>query len=163
PPYTYIATINVVLRQHALPVFVDSDPETFQIDHRKIEAALTDRTRAILPVHLGGAASHVDALLEIARRRKIPLIEDACQAQQAERRSENGKYLTEMLKQIPGIAPARAYEGCTNNAYHLYMLRYNAEAFAGLPRATFLKALASEGVPASGGYSPLNSQPFLKN
>src|SRR3954447_26302595 len=83
--------------------------------------------------------------------------------QQAKTRSENGKYLTQMLNEIPGIAPARVYEGCTNNAYHLYMLRYKAEAFAGLPRERFLKALKAEGIPASAGYSPLNTQPFLKN
>ncbi len=80
PPYTFIATANVVLRQYALPVFVDSDIETFQIDHRKVEASINQQTRAIMPVHLGGNAANLDVLLEIARRRKIPLIEDACQA-----------------------------------------------------------------------------------
>src|SRR5687768_17001347 len=54
PPYTFVATINAVLAMHALPVFVDTDPRTFQIDARKIEAAVTDRTVAIVPVHLGG-------------------------------------------------------------------------------------------------------------
>jgi len=55
------------------------------------------------------------------------------------------------------------YEGCTRNAYHLYMLRYLKEHFAGVPRATFMKALRAEGVPCSGGYDPLNKEPFLKN
>jgi dTDP-4-amino-4,6-dideoxygalactose transaminase len=68
-----------------------------------------------------------------------------------------------MLKEIPGIAPAKMYPGCTRNAYHLYMFRYDKAQFAGLPRATFLKAMAAEGVPCSGGYSPLNKQPFLTN
>ena len=54
PPYTFVATVNVVLARYALPVFVDINPETFQIDARKIEAAITDRTAAIMPVHLGG-------------------------------------------------------------------------------------------------------------
>jgi perosamine synthetase len=54
------------------------------------------------------------------------------------------------------------YEGCTRNAYHLYMFRYNSEAFAGLPRAAFLKALSAEGVPAATGYSPLNKSPFIR-
>ena len=54
------------------------------------------------------------------------------------------------------------YEGCTRNAYHLYMFRYQKEQFANLPRARFLKALRAEGIPASGGYSPLNKEPFLK-
>ena len=80
PPYTFIATINVVLRQYALPVFVDTDPETFQMDARKIEAAITPRTRAIIPVHLGGNACDLDAILAIAGQHKIPVLEDACQA-----------------------------------------------------------------------------------
>jgi dTDP-4-amino-4,6-dideoxygalactose transaminase len=54
------------------------------------------------------------------------------------------------------------YPGCTRNAYHIYMMRYDREPFAGLPRATFLKALRAEGIPCSGGYSPLNKEPFLK-
>ena len=82
---------------------------------------------------------------------------------QARTRTENAQYLTSMLKEIPGIAPARMYEGCTRNAYHLYMFRYDRAHFADVPRSVFLKALAAEGIPASGGYTPLNSQPFLKN
>jgi len=253
PPYTFVATVNVVLRQYALPVFVDSDPETFQMDHRKVEAAINARTRAIVPVHLGGNVCDIDALTEIAGRRRIPLIEDACQAhlaewkgrkagtfgdsgcfsfqasknlnsgeggailfrdagareraytfhnngsglraiganftyaatgtnlrltefqaalllaqmtrleQQTRTRSANGAYLSSLLREIPGIAPARMHDGCTNNAYHLYMLRYEAEAFSGLPREKFLRALAAEGVPASAGYSPLNTQAFLRD
>src|SRR5262249_40645682 len=83
-PYNVAATRNVVLRQDALPVFVDTDPETFQIDARKVEAAITANTRAIMPVHLGGNVSDLDALLEVARKHKVPLIEDACQAHLAE-------------------------------------------------------------------------------
>jgi perosamine synthetase len=253
PPYTFVATVNAVLLMHALPVFVDSDLETFQIDARKVEAATTERTRAIIPVHLGGAAADLDTLLPIAEKRGIPLIEDACQAHlaewrgrkvgtygtagcfsfqasknlnsgeggailtsdealldacyrfhnnsrgrrntgndfsyrstganlrmtefqaallvaqmtrleaQARTRDENAAHLTSLLKAIPGIAPARMYEGCTRNAYHLYMFRYDASAFSGLPRAAFLKALGAEGVPASSGYSPLNKEPFLED
>ena len=84
PPYTFIATVNVVLRQHALPVFVDTDPETFQMDARKLEAAITPRTRAIVPVHLGGSVCDLDAILAIAKRRGVPVLEDACQAHLAE-------------------------------------------------------------------------------
>ena len=54
PPYTFVATINVVLMQYALPVFVDTDRRTFQIDAKKIQAAITDQTRSVIPVHLGG-------------------------------------------------------------------------------------------------------------
>src|SRR5438128_6775738 len=89
PPYTFIATINVVLRQHAMPIFVDTDPETFQMDARKLEAAITPRTRAILPVHLGGNACDVDAILAIAARHNVPVLEDACQAHLAEWRGKS--------------------------------------------------------------------------
>ena len=253
PPYTFVATINVVLRQHALPVFVDTDLETFQMDARKVEAAISPQTRAIMPVHLGGSVCDLDALLPIAAKHGVPLIEDACQAHlaewkgrkvgtygqagcfsfqasknlnsgeggavlcddedlrercyafhnngsglkyigtsftyntsganlrmtefqgallmaqmtrieaQAKTRTENARYLTSLLKEIPGIAPARMYDGCTRNAYHLYMFRYDQTRFAGIPRSVFLKALAAEGIPAASGYTPLNTQPFLKN
>lgn len=253
PPYTFIATVNVVLRQFALPVFVDTDPETFQMDASKLEAAITERTRAIMPVHLGGNVCDMDRILAIARARNIPVIEDACQAHMAEwknrkvgtfgaagcfsfqasknlnsgeggavltddeslyerayafhnngsglkaigtnfvyastghnlrltefqaalllqqmsrldaqirTRAANGAYLTSLLAQIPGIRPARQYAGCTLNAYHLYMFRYDPAEFSGLSRELFLKALRAEGIPAAGGYSPLNTQPFLKN
>jgi dTDP-4-amino-4,6-dideoxygalactose transaminase len=252
PPYTFVATINVILRQFALPVFVDSDIETFQIDPTKIEAGITSRTKAILPVHIGGSACDLDAILKIAGKHQIPVIEDACQAhlaewrgrkvgtygkegcfsfqasknlnsgeggailtdddnlhdrlytfhnngtsrnqkrttfaydgtganlrltefqaailmaqmtrieEQAKTRTANALYLTAQLKEIPGITPARMYDGCTRNAYHLYMFRYEQEKFAGLSRASFLKALRAEGIPASAGYFPLNKEPFLK-
>jgi dTDP-4-amino-4,6-dideoxygalactose transaminase len=253
PPYTFVATVNAVLLHHALPVFVDSDRETLQIDARKVERAITERTRAIIPVHLGGSAADLDAILAVAKKRGIPVVEDACQAHLAEwrgrkvgthgtvgcfsfqasknlnsgeggailtnddelvercyrfhnnsrgrrntgadfsyrnpganlrmtefqaallvaqmtrleaqskTREQNAAYLTGLLRQIPGITPARMYEGCTRNAYHLYMFRYDPAAFSGLPRGGFLKALAAEGVPASGGYSPLNQEPFLED
>ena len=81
--------------------------------------------------------------------------------EQANTRDENAAYLTAQLEEIPGIHPARRYEGCTRNGYHLYMLRYRPEEFAGLPRARFIDALRAEGVPCAGGYSPLNEEPFL--
>jgi dTDP-4-amino-4,6-dideoxygalactose transaminase len=80
PPYTFVATVNVILSHHALPVFVDSDIETAQIDPGKIEAKISDRTAAIMPVHLGGAAADLDRILPIGQKRKIPVIEDACQS-----------------------------------------------------------------------------------
>jgi dTDP-4-amino-4,6-dideoxygalactose transaminase len=251
PPYTFVATLNVVFLQYALPVFVDSDPETFEMDARKLEAAVTERTAVIMPVHLGGNACDLDAILEIAGRRKVPVLEDACQAhlgewrgrklgtlgaagcfsfqasknlnsgeggailtnddalaercwafhdnararrgrpapplggrganlrltefqaglllaqmtrleEQSRIREENARYLTQQLREIPGILPAQMYEGCTRSAYHLYMLRYQAERFAGLSRDRFLKALSAEGIPCSGGYTPLNKQPFVQ-
>jgi dTDP-4-amino-4,6-dideoxygalactose transaminase len=252
PPYTFVATVNAVMLLHALPVFVDTDVDTFQIDARKVEAAITPRTRALIPVHLGGSAADLDTILPVASRRGIPVIEDACQAHlaewrgrkvgsygstgcfsfqasknlnsgeggavitsdqalletcyrfhnnsrprggngtnfsysrtganlrltefqaalllaqltrleaQAKTREQNAAYLTKRLAEIPGIAPARMYDGCTRNAWHLYMFRYDSSQFSGLARTLFLKALTAEGIPVSGGYSPLNTQPFLE-
>jgi len=249
PPYTFVATLNVILMQHALPVFVDSDRETFQIDARKIETKITSRTRCIMPVHLGGNPVNMDLVLEVAKNHKLPVVEDACQAhtgewrgrrvstlgdlgcfsfqasknlnsgeggailtsdpalhefcksfqnqgqgparaafayarrgsnlrmtefqaalllqqltrveEQSRRREQNAQYLTSMLREIPGISPARMYDGATRNGYHLYMFRYDKAHFDGLARARFLEALEKEGIPCSGGYSPLNKEPFI--
>jgi dTDP-4-amino-4,6-dideoxygalactose transaminase len=232
PPYTFVATVNAVLLRHALPVFVDTDVETFQIDAGKVASAITDRTKVVMPVHLGGAVADLDTILGAAGARGVPVVEDACQAhlaewkgrkvgtygragcfsfqasknlncaeggailtsdsalleacyrfhnnsrgratagstdfsyrgvganlrltefqaalllsqmtrleQQARTRDANGAYLTSLLSGIDGVRPARAYAGCTRNAYHLYMFRYQPQAFAGLPRARFLEAL----------------------
>jgi dTDP-4-amino-4,6-dideoxygalactose transaminase len=84
PPFTFVATINAVLMVGALPVFVDTDLETFLIDAHKIEAAINERTKALLPVHIGGSAADLDAILAIGRKRNLPVIEDACQAHMGE-------------------------------------------------------------------------------
>ena len=90
-PYTFIATINSILMNYALPVFVDVDPETFQIDPKKIEAAITARTAAIIPVHIGGNCADLDSVLAIGKKHNVPVIEDACQAHLAEwRKSKVG-------------------------------------------------------------------------
>ncbi len=81
---TFIATAQSTLNLFALPVFVDSDPETFMIDANRIEERITERTRAILPVHIGGAAADMDKILEIARKHNLVVIEDACQAHMGE-------------------------------------------------------------------------------
>jgi perosamine synthetase len=216
-----------------------------------IEKAITPRTACVIPVHLGGNVADMDAILAIAGKRNVPVLEDACQAhlaewkgkkvsalgalgcfsfqasknlncgeggglltnddrliarsrsfhnngrgfadssfeyvatgcnlrmtefqaaillaqmtrldEQAKRREENAAYLDRGLREIGGLTPARQYPGCTRNAYHLYMFRYDKDAFAGLTRARFLQALAAEGVPASSGYKPLNQEPFLKH
>src|SRR5262245_917882 len=80
PPYTFVATINVVLLNYALPVFVDTDIETFQMDATKVAGRITDRTAAVIPVHMAGGAANLDVILEAAAKRKVPVIEDACQA-----------------------------------------------------------------------------------
>lgn len=84
PVYTFIATYNVVVLNYALPVFVDTDIESFQIDSTKVEAAITKQTKALMPVHIGGSPANIDHLLQIAKKHEVPLIEDACQAHLAE-------------------------------------------------------------------------------
>lgn len=80
PPYTFMATASACLMVGAIPVFVDVDPGTYNLDPTKIEAALTPRTRAIIPVHIGGCPADLDAILAVARRHNLTVIEDACQA-----------------------------------------------------------------------------------
>ena len=84
PPYTFIATIEAVLMVGAIPVFVDTDPATFQIDADKIEEKITSRTNAILPVHILGLPADMEKIMAIARKNKLVVIEDACQAWLAE-------------------------------------------------------------------------------
>ena len=84
PPYTFIATIQAVLLNGAMPVFVDTDPETFQIDAHKIEEKITPRTRAILPVHIAGLPADMEKIMAIAKKHNLLVIEDACQAWLAE-------------------------------------------------------------------------------
>jgi dTDP-4-amino-4,6-dideoxygalactose transaminase len=78
--HTFVATVAAILYAGAVPVLVDIHPETFTIDVERIEAAITPRTRAIVPVHLYGHPADMDAILEIARRRGLTVIEDAAQA-----------------------------------------------------------------------------------
>jgi dTDP-4-amino-4,6-dideoxygalactose transaminase len=79
-PFTFIATAAAITHVGARPVLVDINPRTYDIDAGKIEAAITGRTRAILPVHLYGQPAEMDAIMEIARRHSLKVIEDACQA-----------------------------------------------------------------------------------
>jgi dTDP-4-amino-4,6-dideoxygalactose transaminase len=79
-PYTFIATAEAITYTGAKPVFVDIDERTYTMDPNKLEAAITPRTKAIIPVHLYGQCADMDPILEIARARGIAVIEDACQA-----------------------------------------------------------------------------------
>ena len=85
-PFTFYATVAAIEYVGATPVYVDIDPSTFNIDVRRIEAAVTERTRAILVVHLYGQPADMDPLLDIARRHQLAVIEDAAQAHGAEYR-----------------------------------------------------------------------------
>lgn len=247
PPYTFVATFNVITANFALPVFVDTDPATFQIDPKKIPAAITSATKLLLPVHIAGSTCEIDAVLEAGRARNVPVLEDACQAPLAEWRGQpvgtkgiggcfsfqasknltsgeggavltndenfahqvynfhtpgspkpapswgrsanyrltefqaalllaqmtrveeqyktresNAAHLTAMLEKIPGIAPAKLASGNNRSGWHLYMFRYDRRQFAGLPRTKFLQALVKAGIPASGGYSSLNTSTHVK-
>lgn len=251
PVYTFVATYNAVVLNHALPIFVDTDLESFQIDANKIESALTPNSKLVMPVHIGGSPADLDKILEVTNKANIPMVEDACQAHlaswkgkmvgnfglagafsfqssknlnsgeggavitndeafadtcyrfhnqgqggqgtsylagtgtrasnmrltefqgalllaqmsrledQAKRRSENAAYLSTLLKEIPGIYPAKLYNGTTNSAYHLYMFRYDKKHFADMDRPKFLKALMAEGVPCSSGYGTMNKDKYV--
>ena len=84
PVYTFIATAAAVLATGAMPVFVDTDAATWQIDPTKIEAAITPKTRAILPVHILGLPADMVKIMSIAKKHGLVVIEDACQAHMAE-------------------------------------------------------------------------------
>ncbi|WP_300600627.1 DegT/DnrJ/EryC1/StrS family aminotransferase [Niabella sp.] len=251
PVYTFVATYNVVVLNYALPILVDTDIESFQMDAAKTKAAITAQTRVIMPVHIGGSPVDIDAFVAMGKQHNIPVIEDACQAhlaewkgikvgnhglagafsfqssknlncaeggavitnnddfikncytfhnqgqggrstsfstgvgsrgtnlrltefqsslllsqmtrvtEQSNRRWENAQYLSRLLKDIPGITPAKLYPGTTKSAYHLYMFRYNKNHFAGLSREKFLQALAAEGVPNSAGYGQMNKSAYV--
>jgi dTDP-4-amino-4,6-dideoxygalactose transaminase len=79
-PYTFFATAGAVARLGGVPVFVDVDPQTYNIDPAKVEAVITEKTRAIIPVHLYGQMAEMNPIMEIARRHKLIVIEDAAQA-----------------------------------------------------------------------------------
>jgi dTDP-4-amino-4,6-dideoxygalactose transaminase len=83
-PFTFVATANTISHTGARPVFVDVDPRTFNIDPAKIEAVITKRTRAIVPVHLYGQPAEMDEILKIARRHDLYVVEDCAQAIGAE-------------------------------------------------------------------------------
>lgn len=255
PPYTFIATAAAVLQVGAMPVFVDTDPETFQIDPSKIEAKITSRTRAIIPVHILGLPADMIRIMEIAKKHNLYVVEDACQAHLAEinhqkvgtfgnsgcfsfqtsknmsigeggaiisdddkfmdrcysyhnygnpygavvgavgagtviagtklrmteyqaaiglaqlkriegqttTRNENAAYLKSLILDIPGIITYKLNPGVTRAAFHLFPFRFNKDEFKGLTKEKFVKALNAEGVACTGGYSPLNKMPYLKD
>ncbi len=84
PPYTFVATVQAVLQNGAIPVFADIDRKTFQIDPERIREKITPRTKAIVPVHILGMPVDMDRIMQIAREHNLVVIEDACQAHLAE-------------------------------------------------------------------------------
>ena len=80
PSYTFVSTADAFVLRGAVPVFVDIRPDTMNIDEKKIEAAITDKTVGIVPVHYAGVACEMDTIMDIARRHNLWVIEDAAQA-----------------------------------------------------------------------------------
>ncbi|MCA9110279.1 MAG: dTDP-4-amino-4,6-dideoxygalactose transaminase, partial [Planctomycetaceae bacterium] len=79
PSYTFVSTVSAFVREGAKPVFVDIRPDTLNLDESKIEQAITEKTRAIVPVHYAGVGCEMDRIMEIAERHKLLVIEDAAQ------------------------------------------------------------------------------------
>jgi len=79
PSYTFVSTANAFVLRGGVPVFVDIRPDTLNIDEQKIEAAITERTRTIVPVHYAGVACEMDAIMDVAKRYSLSVIEDAAQ------------------------------------------------------------------------------------
>ena len=79
-PFTFVATANAIIQQGATPVFADIDPVTFNLDPKSVEAKITSKTKAILPVDIFGHPYDVEAIANIAKKHNLKIIEDACQA-----------------------------------------------------------------------------------
>jgi dTDP-4-amino-4,6-dideoxygalactose transaminase len=88
PSYTFVSTANAFALRGAKIVFVDIRPDTMNIDENKIEAAITDKTRAIVPVHYAGVACEMDTIMEIAKRHNLVVIEDAAQGMMSSYKDE---------------------------------------------------------------------------
>jgi len=261
PAYTFIATASAVLMANAVPVFVDIDEKTLNIDPDLIEATITNKTKAIMPVHIAGNPANMDKICAIGKQYGIAIIEDAAQAHGAEwkgkkvgaigkggifsfqtsknmsageggaiitndddfkeacfsyhncgrvsggewyehqhlggnfrlnalaasmlipqldsigadmdLRDANKHKLDDVLSEIDGIELIESYEQTTRSAHHLYIVKYKKEAFNGIHRDIFFKAMQAEGVYTYAGYSPLyreklfvtdpNEYPWLKD
>ncbi|MEM3046659.1 MAG: DegT/DnrJ/EryC1/StrS family aminotransferase, partial [Candidatus Bathyarchaeia archaeon] len=80
PAYTFVATASAILAVNALPVFADVEPDTYTLDVASAERLVTPRTKAVIPVHIAGRPTDMDAVMELAARHRLTVIEDACQA-----------------------------------------------------------------------------------
>jgi len=127
-PYTFVATTAAIRYTGATPVFVDIDPVTYMMDVSQIEAKITSRTKAIVPVHLYGQCCDMDPILEIARKHKLAVIEDAAQAHGAEYKGRRAGSMGDMgiFSFYPGKNLGAYGEGglvTTNNPDHDKQIR----------------------------------------
>jgi dTDP-4-amino-4,6-dideoxygalactose transaminase len=253
PAYTYVATATAPLVVGAIPIFVDIEPDTYNMDVRRVAEAIGEHTRAIIPVHFGGQPCDMDAINALADQHSLVVIEDAAHAhgsaylgrkcgslgalasfsfqasknmtageggiittnhadyaprcetlvwagrkpgqpwyrhhvlasnarmtefqgaillaqlerleEQLHRRMSNGLLLNRLLADIDGVDPLVVQPATTRHSFHLFMLRYRPEAFAGLDKQRFVEALQAEGIAgAFGGYTtPLYANPVFAN
>ncbi len=250
PPYTFFSTASAVIEANLVPVFADVELATFNLDPQAVEAAITPRTRAVIPVHFAGQVADMDAIMAIAAEHNLLVIEDAAHAhgasyqdrpagslghlasfsfqssknltsgeggilitnddqlaaacrslhncgripsglwyehhaisgnyrlgelqgallnaqlerleEQTQTRDANGRYLAQRLAHLPGLHPQQRPDFCTRHAYHLFMLRFDAQQF-GAPRAAVIEALRAEGIPCTAGYGfSLHEQPMFQ-
>lgn len=249
--YTFVGTATGIVRAGGVPVFADVHPDTYCLDPERVEQAVTERTAAVVVVHLACAMADLDALDEICRRRGLLLVEDCAHAHgaqwmgrtagsvgalgtfsmqsskmltageggavttdddtfaqrlhslincgrkehgydgfaerllghnfrmtewqaavlqaqllrlpgQHERRAARAAEFEKRIAALPGLRPLYVDARVTRRTIYQYVLRYDREAFAGLPRDAFLRALRAEGVPCSGRfYLPLPEDPLF--
>ena len=137
-PLTVISNLYVILAQNAIPIFADVDEETFNIDPKSIEKKISKRTKAIIPVALYGLCCDMDPIMEIARKKKIPVIMDAAEAHMAKYKNipiakiaDITSYSTENSKQITtgdgGIVVTN------NEKYAIKMRKFGSLGYASLP------------------------------
>ncbi|MES1213543.1 MAG: DegT/DnrJ/EryC1/StrS family aminotransferase [Singulisphaera sp.] len=251
PPYTFFSTASAVIEANMVPVFADIELATFNLDPRAVAAAITPKTRAIIPVHFAGQPADMEAIMTIAQQHNLLVIEDAAHAhgaghrlgpagslghvasfsfqssknltsgeggiittnddrlaaacrslhncgriptgvwyehhvisgnyrlgelqgallnaqlealeEQTSTRDANGQFLAARLSKLPGLHPQERPAFCTRHAYHLFMMRIDAQAF-GVPRGAVVEALRAEGIPCSPGYGlSLPQQPMFQN
>ncbi len=251
PPYTWIATAGAPVHINAVPVFVDVSPDNYCLDPELVEAAITPRTRAIIPVHLGASMADMDRLMEIAAKHDLVVIEDCAHMhgafwrgrgagsighfgsfsfqssklmtageggmvttsnreyyekveslancsrkepgydsfdgflfgwnariselqaavllgqlarldEETKYRAKGAQYLRERLKEIPGLTPITPDPRITQEGAYQFIFKYDREQMNGIPRDTFLKAVAAEGVDLGGSfYIPIYESPLF--
>ena len=127
-PFTFVATVAAIYYTGARPVFVDIDPRSFNMDVGALEAAITSRTKVILPVHLYGQSADMDPILAIAKKRGLVVVEDACQAHGAEYKGRRAGSMGAMgcFSFYPGKNLGAYGEGgmvVTNNAEYARTIR----------------------------------------